>query len=238
MSAEKEFRGFQSKTNYTPIPNSFFSVLLPQIDDMAELKVSLHVFWALYCKKNHPKFISMSELRGDETLMSSIRNNGSTEDQLHLALQKAVKHRILLSLKIKKGNDETEYLYFLNSEKGQRAVVQIQSGDIHIEAMVSTEPTDVEEKPNIFTLYEQHIGILTPIIADQLKEAENIYPAMWINDAFWEAVSLNKRSWRYISRILEKWSSEGRDDGRTGKNSKKDISPTEYIRKYSQFTRT
>ena len=55
--------------------------------------------------------------------------------------------------------------------------------------------------------------MLTPMIADELREAEKIYPENWIRDAVREAVSLNKRNWRYIERILENWAAEGRKDG-------------------------
>jgi len=58
------------------------------------------------------------------------------------------------------------------------------------------------DRPNIFILYEQNIGLLTPPIADELRQAEQTYPAGWIEEAFREAVSLNKRSWRYIRAIL------------------------------------
>ena len=67
--------------------------------------------------------------------------------------------------------------------------------------------------PSIFTIYEQNIGILTPMIVDELKEAAKLYPSPWIDEAFKEAVRMNKRSWKYIARILERWSSEGRDSG-------------------------
>ncbi len=236
MSNAREFRGFPSRTNFTPVSNSFFSALLPQIDDLAELKVTLHIFWALYRKKDYPKFITYSELRGDEALMAGIQNSSTDEEQLRPALEKAVKRGTLLSLKVEK-DDEPGELYFLNSEKDQRAIIQIENGEIVLDGIIRIEPASTEEKPNIFTLYEQHIGLLTPMIAEDLREAENIYPASWIEDAFREAVSLNKRSWRYISRILERWASEGKNDGRTGENSKEDISPTEYIRKYGHLTR-
>ena len=55
--------------------------------------------------------------------------------------------------------------------------------------------------------------MLTPMIAEELKEAEKLYPASWIESAFKEAVTRNKRSWRYISRILERWASEGKEYG-------------------------
>ena len=86
---------------------------------------------------------------------------------------------------------------------------------------MTVEPNIKEEKPNIFALYEQNIGLLTPMIAEELKEAEKLYPVSWIEEAFKEAVSLNKRNWRYISRILERWASEGKDSGEFRRDSKR-----------------
>ena len=39
------------------------------------------------------------------------------------------------------------------------------------------------QRPSIFSLYEQNIGLLTPLLAEQLVEAERRYPAGWIEDA-------------------------------------------------------
>ena len=75
---------------------------------------------------------------------------------------------------------------------------------------------------NIFALYEQNIGIITPMIAEELKEADKIYPPHWIEEAFREAVMLNKRSWKYIARILERWASEGKNSGEYRRDVKKD----------------
>ena len=82
---------------------------------------------------------------------------------------------------------------------------------------------------NIFALYEQNIGIITPMIAEELKEAGKIYPPQWIEEAFKEAVTLNKRSWKYIARILERWASEGKDSGEYRRDIKKD-GPDKYIK--------
>ncbi len=236
MSATREFRGFPARTNFTPIPNSFFSALLPRIDDLAELKVTLYIFWALYRQKGYPRFVTYSELRGDEALMAGINGDDTAEDQLQQALERAVRRGTLLSLRIEK-DEEVDGLYFLNSEEDRRAIVQIESGQIQLDGIVRIEPASTEARPNIFALYEQHIGLLTPMIAEDLKEAENIYPGSWIEDAFREAVDLNKRNWRYISRILERWASEGKGDGRTGKNSKADTDPKEFLRKYGNTIR-
>jgi DnaD/phage-associated family protein len=71
----------------------------------------------------------------------------------------------------------------------------------------------VEPRPNIFQLYEDNIGLLSPILADELRDAEESYPASWIEDAFRIAVTKNARNWRYIRAILERWATEGKDDG-------------------------
>ncbi|UCD21877.1 MAG: DnaD domain protein [Chloroflexota bacterium] len=82
---------------------------------------------------------------------------------------------------------------------------------------------------NIFVLYEQNIGIITPMIAEELQEAEKLYPPGWIEEAFKEAVQLNKRSWRYIARILERWANEGKDSGEYKRDIKKD-GPDKYVK--------
>jgi DnaD/phage-associated family protein len=63
----------------------------------------------------------------------------------------------------------------------------------------------------VFVLYEENVGSITPLIAEELKEADEQYPHEWLVDAFREAAELNKRNWRYIRRILERWQTEGRD---------------------------
>jgi DnaD/phage-associated family protein len=231
MNGPKRFPGFPTRTGFTPIPNPFFSAVLPEIQDLFELKVTLHMFWALYRKKGYPRFMTYDELRGDKALMSGL----SAEDLRH-ALETAVGRGTLLCLKMDR-DGESEELYFLNTELSCRAIVQIENGEIHLGGMVRYEPAATEGRRNIFTLYEQNIGLLTPLIAEDLKEAEKMYPASWIEDAFKESVRLNKRNWRYISRILERWASRGKDYGTTRESPEEDISPKEYIKKYKHLTR-
>jgi DnaD/phage-associated family protein len=99
----------------------------------------------------------------------------------------------------------SEPLYFANTPKGRAAVEAIERGEW---------PDGLESagRPNVFSLYEQNIGMLTPLIVDELRQAEKDYPGEWIEEAFREAVSLNKRSWKYIRAILERWRVEGRGD--------------------------
>jgi DNA replication protein len=70
------------------------------------------------------------------------------------------------------------------------------------------------DRPTVFTLYEQNVGLLQPIIAEELREAAEIYPADWLEDAFRLSAERNIRNWKYIRAILERWQREGRDDER------------------------
>ena len=59
-----KFEGFSGRMRFTAIPNVFFSSLLPEITDIAELKTTLHIFWLLYGKRGYPRFVSYTELEG------------------------------------------------------------------------------------------------------------------------------------------------------------------------------
>ena len=91
-------------------------------------------------------------------------------------------------------------------------------------------PAATAEPLNIFALYEGNIGAITPLMADDLKDAEERYPPQWIEDAFREAVSLNKRSWRYIHAILKRWEAEGRDYEEAGRDPEADWLERRYAR--------
>jgi len=82
-------------------------------------------------------------------------------------------------------------------------------------------------------LYEQNIGALTPLIADELRDAEQTYPAKWIEEAIKIAVENNTRRWRYVSAILERWRLEGKQakDGFAERDTQKNLRgqvPKEY----------
>jgi DNA replication protein len=118
-------------------------------------------------------------------------------------------------------NSAVEHGTLLHSTLNINGVLE----DVYSLTVDSHQPPAV----NIFTLYEQNIGIITPMIAEELKEADKLYPPQWIEDAFKEAVTLNKRSWKYIARILERWASEGKDSGKH-RRSIKEVDPDKYIK--------
>lgn len=235
----KKFTGFPARIEFTPIPNPFFSSLLPQIGDIAELKVTLFILGALYRKRGYPRFVTYRELLGNVGLMSSLGDSGTApEEALRQALEKTTRRGTLLHIVLEK-DKVAEDVYLLNSEQDRQAVAKIKGGELHLSGLkVKEVGTEIRELPDIFTLYEQNIGMLTPMIAEELKEAERLYPVAWIEEAFKEAVSLNKRNWRYIAAILERWSAEGKSDGTFKRDSQKKTGPDKYLKgKYGHMVR-
>ncbi|MFC2001105.1 DnaD domain-containing protein [Chloroflexota bacterium] len=226
----KQFDGFPAKMEFTPIPNFFFSTVLPQISDMAELKTTLHVLAALYRKRGYPRFITYGELVGNTSLMSGLRGTAKSPDiVLRGALKMAVERGTVIHMVLDR-DGVTEDIYFTNTESNRQIMAKIQSGELKLSGLKAVGQTyvEVEESPDIFTLYEQNIGMLTPMIAEELREAEKLYPESWLRDAIKEAVNQNKHRWSYISAILERWSAEGKSDGAYQRDSKK--SPDKYIK--------
>ena len=235
----KQFIGFPAKMQFTPVPNLFFSRLLPQISDMAELKTTLHILETLYHKRGYPRFVTYKELLVNKSLMSSLSQITKPADEvLRNALEMATKRGTILHITLDRdGKDED--IYFLNTESDKQVIAKIQNGELHLPGLKAERQAyiETEELPDIYTLYEQNIGMLTPMIAEELREAESLYPEIWIREAIKEAVNQNKRKWGYIAAILERWSTEGKSDGTYRRDFKK-TDPDKYIKgKYGHMVR-
>ena len=206
------YSGFPGNVRQTPVPNPLFGPLLEQIDDLMELKCTLRVIWLLHQKRGHPRFVYLKEVLADPTLNRSVpAGHLDAAGEVRRGLEKAVQRGTLVSASVVQ-ESVRQRLYALNTQAYRKALAEIEDLDLPEDAV---EPINAPaDPPNIFSLYEDNIGMLSPMIAERLKEAETEYPAAWIEDAFRQAVSRNARSWSYISRILERWDQEGRSDGR------------------------
>lgn len=65
---------------------------------------------------------------------------------------------------------------------------------------------------NVFKHYQNNIAMLTPVMADELKDAEKEYGEEWIIEAINIAVKANVRKWSYVKSILKRWAKEGKTD--------------------------
>ena len=222
-----EFEGFTGKSKLNiNIPEEFFTRVLPVIDDPAELKCILFVFWYLQTREENTGYATRSEMLTDPVVPGAFGvDSKDREKKFSAAIQKGVKHRVLLTASL----DNEEYI-FINSPRGVALLQGLNSGDWQAKGTGLPAISLADERPNIFTLYEQNIGVLTPIIADTLVDAEKTYPSAWIEEAMKIAVERNARNWRFIEAILRSWKEKGRDekDQRPAAESRKRDSEGEF----------
>jgi DNA replication protein len=206
----RTFNGFPAgKSTSVQVPTLFFSELLGLIDDLAELKLTVYCFWALQQREGKYRYVRLRDMLDDSMFLSGLDNQPERAKMLlQSALAKAVERGTLLHVVVPQPQND-EHLYFMNTEKGRTAVEALAQGD--------WTPGDsdipvalIKERPNIFALYEQNIGPLTPIISDILRDAESMYPSEWVLEAMTIAVENNVRNWRYVESILRRWVTEGK----------------------------
>ena len=127
--ASPGFPGFKDgRQALIPIPAEFFSDLLPQIDHLGELQVTLYAFWVLARREGTFRYLSKREMAQDEHLMTAMTTSGLTpEAALEEALERAVTRGTLLHVGLE-FDQGVEDFYFVNSAKGRAAVAAAVSG--------------------------------------------------------------------------------------------------------------
>jgi DnaD/phage-associated family protein len=205
-----------------PIPDLFFSDLLPLVEDLDELRVTLYLFWFVERVSDGVPGASFSELQDDEAFLEALsRGSVSGRPALNRGLELAVSRGTILQVSAESQNREEQW-YFINDERGRRAVRDLVDGRLILRGNSGTASRLLQRRPNVFVLYEQNIGPLTPLLAQELQQAEGDYPSDWIADAIGIAVEQNVRKWRYVRAILDRWQQDGRDDETSGRGDKED----------------
>ena len=148
-------------------------------------------------------------------------STAAQKSAVRAGLELAVTRGTLLKTTVPEGDGQLE-IYFFNSPRGRAAVQSVADGSWRPSDGSGPSPTLSLEQPNIFQLYEQNIGPLTPLIADTLRDAEKLYPESWIHQAVEIAVQNNVRKWNYIEAILRSWQDGGRDERQDRRHTKKD----------------
>jgi DNA replication protein len=211
----RPFDGFSTQRDKAIlVPPELFTGLLAEIQDVAEWKVLLAVFRLVAAHKDRPRdeprVVSWDMLRNDAYLQPGLAGLGAEmtpAERLDRALERCVARGTLLHQVARRGG-HAESLYLLNTAANRRLLEQ---GTLPAGTPPPEEP--VPEPAGIFRLYEQNIGLIPPLLAEELAEAAQKYPAAWIEEAFREAVAHNHRAWRYIQRILQRREQETRGKG-------------------------
>lgn len=217
-----EFSGFPGIGKATALPNLFFSAVLPQMDSPGALLAFLWVSRLAQEGRAEKRCTTVDEIWRQAAAREAFETLAGGRRGLEAGLLQCVELRALLAVGIRgAGIDET--VYFQNDPMSRRTIARARAGEVAIQPETMVIPIEPgERRPGIFRLYEEHIGTITPLVGDRLVEAEDMYPADWIEDAFREAAELNARNWRYIEKILHNWAEEGRPNETPGRDTLED----------------
>ncbi len=223
-------KSLPSTTTFTPVPDPLLGDMLKGIDNLAELKCILRALWHIHRKKGALRCVTLAELRDDPVLHGAL-DQEEIEDAMNGGARRGI---------FAKGNVTTARgriaLFVLNQETHRAALRRAMAGETalpHVDEVEAVAPPRRKKRPNVFDLYEQEIGMITPVVADELKAAENEYPKEWIETAVREAALSGRRSWPYVRAILRRWNKEGKSDGKFGRHTKT-RNPRRYIEEYER----
>ncbi len=204
--------GFQAP-NYTQVPNDFFEMAAYMGE--AELKVVLYIIRETFGYHRETCEVSIRKLALGAGLTPRNAYNGAEKAIERGLIEKSVSStntttwRAVVArdtMRVRKGYST------VSPHKNKAPVKEIKK------TIKENEDDDALRK--IARAYESEIGVLTPMIADELREASTAYTLQWTLDAIHEAAIQNKRGWKYISVILARWKAQGNQEAMKPVNSK------------------
>ena len=164
---------FKKSEGQSLLPNRLVREL-GKITNAATIKAILY----FYLRVNGSS-LSLNQLLSDRAFVSLFHSTAEAKK----ALAEAVLGKLILALPV-----EGDTFYFAASEEGYENYQKTSASRPEILPTATVVPT-----PNIYVLYEENVGILSPLIAQELGNLEEQYPMGWIYEAFKEAALQNKK---------------------------------------------
>ena len=159
------------------------------------------------------ELLSLQEVKSDVVELYILLDHMpiSEDTRWQKALAELLEEDLLLAYPQTIEDPQVPVLLFPATPEGIRRFEGLREGSLSLADIQAANPLPNPDKPNIFTLYEQNIGPLTPMVAEILKADAETYPESWLREAMQEAVSRNIRNWKYVQAILKAWQEKGRD---------------------------
>ncbi|MYK25363.1 MAG: DnaD domain protein [Dehalococcoidia bacterium] len=218
MSEGAPFEGFPGIGKATAIPNTFFSTVLPAMREPGDLLAFLWVARLVQEQQGDARFVTADQVWALSAAASTFEALSDGRESLERGLAACVELGALLALDLA-GSGQQETVYFVNNPASRRAVARARGGDLELRpGAIAYEPQPAR-RPNIFHLYEEHVGTITPLVAERLLVAAEQYPQHLVESAFREAAERNVRNWKYIERMLQNWSEGNQHHEATGRDS-------------------
>ena len=199
------------------IPVRLLPDLLGRIDSLAETRLILYCYQQIGRRSGPAAWLRAGALRSDPVLldlMSGLSQLHTPQEVLDDALEKALVRNALLELELPGADGEPDdKALFPNTEAGRRLRTAMQAGgsEVHSDGRIPVVAQLSESEP--FRIYHQNFGLLTPVLADQLRSLIEDFPLPWVCEAMEIAVARNKKALAYVKAILNRWEQEARESG-------------------------
>lgn len=237
--------GFQSP-NYTQVPNDFFP-LISEMDE-SELRVTLVMIRETFGYHRSDFRMGINKLAAATGLSRNgtkagaeaaenrgtfrrLNPNGAGSAEWELV----VTHTLISTLSISDKSSPSDQGVGQPMTREWSANDQqsgIKESNKEKERNTTASPTQ-----NNFAFYESNIGPLTPMIADAIKDAEQMYSQEWVAKAILEAAKSNVRRWNYIEGILRGYKDRGSPDIGRDQMRKKPSAPQQPIENNGDIVR-
>jgi DnaD/phage-associated family protein len=218
MSADR-FEGFPGSGAATAIPNVFFARVLPELSDADAMLAFLWVSKLAQAMRGEVRCITADDIWADDGAAAAFERLGSGRPGIADGLAACEKARALVSVEGAGPGGRTLH-YFVNNPPSRKVIGRVLAGQLQLPgagAVPAASPRAAS--PLVFRLYEEHFGTITPFVGERLMDVAARYPDAWIEDAVREAALVQARNWRYVERILERWTQEGRIHETPGRGS-------------------
>lgn len=198
------------------LPLDLLTRALSRIDDVTELKAVLYVL--ILTARSGQRSVGLDALT-QLGIARSIAGNTSPEpsvERVKRAVERALADGFLLRVTVH-AEPDPDIRLLAATEENVVLVDRVADGDDGARDLGLLPGAAISVyRPNVFSLYEQYIGPLTPLIAEQLRDAERLYPREWLEAAMAQAVSYGRRNWRYVEAILTRWEENDRVNSTEG----------------------
>lgn len=199
------------------IPARLLTDLLSRIDSLAETRLTLYCYQQIGRLSGQSAWLRARDLRSDPVLlnlMSGLSELHSPRKVLDDALEKALVRNALLGLELPGADGEPDdKALFPNTEAGRRLRAEMDAAGTAVRGNGSVPPIARLAESEPFRLYHQNFGLLTPVLADQLRSLIEEFPLSWVCEAMEIAIARNKKALAYVKAILNRWEREARESG-------------------------
>lgn len=192
--------------NYTQTPNDLFDEMLPEMG-YAELKVTLAAIRLT---------LGWHRDRAKLSLKKMMSMTGLSRQAVLDGAQRAEKRGILSR---SSDGGETEWVVYLLDHPGlatrPHAVklldhpIPIKETEKKGKETVTAAAALPRVSPEVLEVYQNNIGLPTPVILDDLEQAERTYSAPWVVEALKETARARVKRFAYTQKILANWQANG-----------------------------